>query len=68
MTPEEGVIQRYFDAFNRHDLEAVAACFHEEAVLVGPNGKRVVGLAEVRRSYEAEFALFPDGHCDLSVQ
>src|SRR5437868_4755307 len=27
MTPEEELIQRYFDAFNRHDLDGVMACF-----------------------------------------
>ena len=37
MTPEERLIQHYFDAFNRHDIEGVMACFHDEAVLVGPN-------------------------------
>ncbi len=67
MTPEEQLIQRYFDAFNRHDIDAVVACFHDEAVLVGPNGRRLAGIAEVRRSYETEFALFPDAHCDLRV-
>jgi len=67
MTPEEQLIQRYFDAFNRHDLEAVVACFHEQAVLVRPNSKRLVGIAEVRRSYETEFAMFPDAHCELRV-
>jgi taurine dehydrogenase small subunit len=67
MTSEEQLIKRYFDAFNRHDLEGVVACFHNEAVLVSPDGKRLVGIAEVRRSYEKEFALFPDAHCDLRV-
>jgi ketosteroid isomerase-like protein len=67
MTREEELIRRYFDAFNRHDVEGVVACFHDEAVLVGPNGKRLVGIAEVRRSYETEFALFPDAHCELRV-
>jgi hypothetical protein len=67
MTTEEELIKRYFDAFNRHDIEAVVACFHDRAVLVGPNGKRLAGLAEVRRSYETEFALFPDAHCELRV-
>ena len=52
MTPEEQLIQRYFDAFNRHDIEGVMACYHEEPVLVSPEGKRCVGHAEVRRSYE----------------
>jgi ketosteroid isomerase-like protein len=67
MTSEEELIRRYFDAFNRHDLEGVVACFHDQAVLVSPNGRRLVGLAEVRRSYETEFALFPDAHCALRV-
>jgi taurine dehydrogenase small subunit len=67
MTSEEQLIKRYFDAFNRHDLEGVIACFHEQAVLVSPEGKRLVGIAEVRRSYEKEFAVFPDAHCDLRV-
>ena len=67
MTSEEGVIHRYFDAFNRHDIEGVMACFHEQPVLIGANGKRCAGRAEVRRSYEAEFAMFPDGHCDLRM-
>jgi ketosteroid isomerase-like protein len=67
MTPEEGVIHRYFDAFNRHDIEGVMACFHEQPVLIGVNDKRCAGRAEVRRSYEAEFAMFPEGHCDLRM-
>jgi hypothetical protein len=67
MTSEEQLIKRYFDAFNRHDLEGVVACFHEQAVLVSPNGRRLAGIAEVRRSYETEFAMFPDAHCDLRL-
>src|ERR1700676_4536045 len=67
MTSEEQLIKRYFNAFNRHDLEGVVACFHEKAGLLGPNGKQLVGIAEVRRSYETEFALFPDAHCELRV-
>jgi ketosteroid isomerase-like protein len=66
MTPEEQLIRRYFDAFNRHDLDGVVACFHDKAVLIG-NGRRLEGIAEVRRSYETEFALFPDAHCELRV-
>jgi len=67
MTPEEQLIERYFDAFNRHDIEGVMACFHEEPVLVGPTGKRCAGRADVRRSYESEFAMFPDAYCDLRL-
>jgi ketosteroid isomerase-like protein len=67
MTPEEQLIQRYFEAFNRHDIEGVMACYHENPVIVGPDGKRCEGRAEVRRSYESEFAMFPDGVCDLRL-
>ena len=35
MTPEEQLIQRYFDAFNRHDIEGVMACYDEEPVIGG---------------------------------
>jgi steroid delta-isomerase-like uncharacterized protein len=65
MTPEEQLIQRYFDAFNRHDIEGVMACFHDDPVIVDAEGRRCAGRGEVRRSYETSFALFPDGRCDL---
>jgi len=67
MTPEEQLIERYFDAFNRHDIEAVMACFHERAAIVDPEGKRLEGRDEVRRSYESAFALMPDCRCDLKM-
>jgi ketosteroid isomerase-like protein len=64
-THEEELIERYFDAFNRHDIEGVMACFHEHAVIVGADGKRFEGREEVLRHYESGFAVFPDGRCDL---
>jgi hypothetical protein len=67
MTAEEQLIKSYFDAFNRRDIEGVMACFHDQAVLVGPNGKRLSGRTAVRRSYETEFATFPDAHCELRL-
>ena len=65
MTREEELIQRYFDAFNSHDIEGVMACYHDDPVLDAPDGKRCEGRAEVRRCYEASFAAFPDGRCQL---
>jgi taurine dehydrogenase small subunit len=65
VTREEDLIKRYFDAFNRHDIEGVMACYHDEPVLVAPDGKRCEGRAAVRKSYEMEFAVFPDGYCEL---
>ncbi len=67
MTPEEQLIQRYFDAFNRHDIEGVMACFHEQPALVHADGKRLMGRQEVRRSYEMEFAMSADVRCDLRM-
>ena len=67
MTHEEELIRRYFDAFNRHDLEGVMACFHEQPVIVNGEGRRVEGLDAVRGNYAAGFALMPDGRCDLKV-
>jgi ketosteroid isomerase-like protein len=67
MTPEEELIKRYFEAFNRHDIEGVMACYHDDAVMVSPEGRRMAGKAEVRRAYETEFGLFPDAHCELRV-
>jgi hypothetical protein len=40
-------------------------CFHENPVLVTASGKRIEGRAAVRSCYEASFASFPDGRCQL---
>jgi ketosteroid isomerase-like protein len=67
MTPEERLIERYFDTFNRHDIEAVMACFHGHPTIVGADGRRREGREAVRRQYEGEFAAIPDGHCELRM-
>ena len=65
MTEEERLIRRYFQTFNRHNIEGVMECFRANPVLVATDGKRIEGSAEVRRCYEASFAAFPDGRCQL---
>ena len=67
MTKEEELIQRYFDTFNRHDIEGVMECFHHTPVIIDGTGVRYEGRDEVRRHYETGFALFPDGRCDLRL-
>src|SRR5262245_52143825 len=62
---EEQLIQRYFAAFNRHDLDAVLACFHQDAIIVGSDGSRYDGLDAVRSLYAERFAITPGGRCDL---
>jgi taurine dehydrogenase small subunit len=65
MTTEEELIKLYFDAFNRHDLDGVMACFHDDAVIVDATGARKQGHDAVRRGYAAEFASMPDCRCDM---
>jgi taurine dehydrogenase small subunit len=67
MTPEEQLIQCYFDAFNRHDIEGVMACFHKEPLIIDSGGRRYAGRADIRRKYTSEFDLIPDLRCDLRV-
>lgn len=67
MTAEEELIQRYFDAFNRHDIDGVMACFHQEPAIIDATGARFAGRQEVRRHYETGFALMPDCRCDLKM-
>ena len=66
MTPEEHLIQRYLNAFNRHDIEGVMACFHDHTLVIDAQGHHIAGQDAVRRYYETSFALFPDGRCDLA--
>jgi len=61
------VLQRVFDAFNRHDLDAIMADFADDCVLETPRGpdpwgSRFVGKDEVRRGLRARFEGIPDVH------
>ena len=62
---EEELIQRYFAAFNGHDLEGVLACFHPDAVIVDCGGSRYDGLDAARSFYAKQLAITPDARCDL---
>lgn len=64
-TPEETALHAYVDAFNRHDVEAVTACFTADAVIVDMSGERHEGTVEIQKFYELQFKLFPDGRCDI---
>lgn len=66
-TTEEQLIERYFDAFNRHDIDAVMACFHEGALVGGVENGQARGYDAIRLRYEREFAAVPDGVCDLQT-
>lgn len=66
--PEPGpadVLTTVFDAFNRHDLDAIMAHFADDCVFESPRGpdpwgRRFVGKQEVRRGLAARFEGMPD--------
>ncbi|MCE7980160.1 MAG: nuclear transport factor 2 family protein [Caldilinea sp. CFX5] len=56
-------IQRFNDAFNRHDVDGVMAAMTEDCVFENtsppPDGERYVGQAAVRAFWEQFFAASP---------
>ena len=61
------MIERYFDAFNRHDIDGVMACFADDVVIIDTQGARLEGHDAVRRHYSEGFAAVPDGRCALEM-
>jgi len=47
MTPEEHLIQGYFNAFNRHDIEGVMACCHDHPLGIDAQGRHFAGQEAV---------------------
>ena len=61
------LLERFADAWNRHDLEALmsmmtADCMFEASAGPEIDGQRSEGQAAVRAAYAAVFAAFPDAH------
>lgn len=65
MSRETALIERYFDAFNRHDLDAVMACFDAEAVITAAHGRHIEGAEAIRAYYASTFAAFHDAKCTI---
>jgi uncharacterized protein (TIGR02246 family) len=63
-TPRE-VVAAMFDAFNRHDADAMAQLYAADARLTSSDFCRPRGRADVRRTYQALFAEFPDIRDDV---
>jgi hypothetical protein len=61
-----GVVQAFYDAFNRRDVEGVVAAFAPDAALVVsadgeiPADTVAQGTGDLRRYYKQWFVLFPD--------
>jgi steroid delta-isomerase-like uncharacterized protein len=62
-----GLLDRFADAWNRHDLDALMSMMTDDCVFeasAGPqvNGQRSEGKQAVRAAYAAVFETFPDAH------
>lgn len=69
MADARAVSDRYTDAINAHDAQAIAALFAEDGVLVDPSGE-YRGRQAVARYWESFFAAFPDisGHDETEAE
>jgi steroid delta-isomerase-like uncharacterized protein len=59
------LLERFADAWNRHDLDALMAmmtddCLFEASAGLDVNGQRSQGQDDVRRAFAAVFEAFPD--------
>jgi steroid delta-isomerase-like uncharacterized protein len=66
-SPDVGMLERFLDAYNRHDVEGVMAFLAEDCVFETPSGpdpwgRRLEGKAQVREGVEVRFAGIPDIH------
>lgn len=66
-TDRLATLERLFDAFNRHDADAVMRCFTGNAVFLaaaGPDscGRRIVGSNAIRDAFVAVWTGMPDVH------
>lgn len=62
------VVNRFNEAFNRHDVDAVMAAMTEDCIFDStrppPDGERIEGQAAVRKFWQAFFARSPQAHFD----
>ena len=63
----ESLLERFADAWNRHDLDALMSMMTDDCVFeasAGPEvvGQRSEGRQAVRAAYAAVFETFPDAH------
>ena len=54
-TEMQAIIDRYVDAYNRHDLMVIAAMYTEKAALYSPYGPAALGHAAVMQAHKDWF-------------
>ena len=65
MNNEERLLRAYIDRFNAHDIDAVMDCFNDAALVIDHEGRRFEGRDAIRRFYEWQFRVIPDGRCEM---
>ena len=67
MNETADAVERFNEAFNRHDVDAVMAAMTADCVFENtspPDGRRYDGQEQVRSAWEEFFAASPDAHFD----
>lgn len=60
------VVDVQVDAYNRHDLEAVLACYSSKVNVQNASGQILMsGIDALRKQYGEWFAQYPDLHVDV---
>lgn len=64
----ETVIERFNDAFNRHDVNTIMSCMTDDCVFENtrpaPDGTRITGQTAVRAFWDEFFRRSPQAHFD----
>lgn len=71
----EEIATKWFDAFNRHDLEDLLALYDDDAIHTSPKLKiqfpesegSVKGKKALRKWWQDSFARFPDLHYEVKI-
>jgi ketosteroid isomerase-like protein len=63
------IVERFNEAFNRHDVDAIMAAMTEDCVFEStrpaPDGERLEGAPRVRAAWEALFARSPQARFEV---
>jgi hypothetical protein len=64
---QETIVQRQLDAYNRQDLAAFCACFHDEVEVrsLTTDKTSFKGMEVFQQNYQTLFATYPEQVCHL---
>lgn len=59
------VVQRFIEAVNAHDVDAIGACIADDHVMIDAHGEEVRGRAAVLQAWKLYFNIFADYHIEI---